>query len=63
MKYGEKDNYELYKIFNDSNIANHIKFKRVAWAGHLVRMNDNRTIKKIFNTKLDGVGKMVLIKI
>ena len=27
---------------------------RLAWAGHLVRMNSDRTLKKIFNTKPDG---------
>jgi hypothetical protein len=48
----------LYEIFNDSNIVNYIKVKRLAWAGHLMRMNDNRTLKKTFNTKLDGVRKV-----
>jgi len=38
-------NYELYEKFNEPNI-NHIKVKRLAWAGHLVHMN---------NAKLDGV--------
>ena len=46
--------YELYEIFNEPNIVNYIKVKRLAWAGHLVRMNDDRTLKKIFNTKPDG---------
>ena len=30
------------------------KLKDPAWAGHLVRMNSVRTIKKILNTKPDG---------
>jgi hypothetical protein len=47
-------NYELYEIFNEPNIVNYIKVKRLAWAGHLVRMNNDRTLKKIFNTKPDG---------
>ena len=50
----EKYNYELYEIFSESNIVNYIKVKRLAWAGHLVRMNSDRTIRKIFNTKQDG---------
>jgi hypothetical protein len=36
----------LYEIFNDSNIVNYIKVKTLAWAGHLMRMSDNRTKKK-----------------
>jgi len=51
-------NYELYETSNDSNIVNYIKVKRLAWAGHLMRTNDNRTLKKIFNTKLDGVRRV-----
>jgi hypothetical protein len=51
-------NYELYEIFNNSNIVNYIKVKRLAWAGHLMCMNDNRTINKILNTKLDGVRRV-----
>jgi len=47
-------NYELYEIFNESNIVNYIKVKRLALAGHLARINDDRTLKKIFNTKPDG---------
>ena len=50
----EKYNYELYEMFNDSNNFIHIKVKRLAWAGHLKRMSDGRTLKKIFNTKPDG---------
>jgi len=44
--WGKRYNYELYEIFNDSNIVNYIKVKRLAWAGHLMCMNDNRTLKK-----------------
>ena len=47
-------NYELYEIFNEPNIVNYVNVKRLAWAGHLVRMNSDRTVKKIFNTKPDG---------
>ena len=47
-------NHELYEIFNDSDIVVHIKVKKLAWAGHLMRMSDERTLKKIFNAKPDG---------
>ena len=46
--------YELYETFNEPNIVTYIKVKRLAWTEHLVRMND-RALKKIFNTKPDGV--------
>jgi len=50
-------------MFNEQNIVNYIKVKRLPWAGHLVRMNDDRTLKKIFNTKPDGArsaGRLIL---
>ena len=59
----ERYNNEVYKIFNETNIVNYIKVKRLAWAGHLVRVNSDRTIKTIFNTKPEGarsVGRQKL---
>ena len=49
-------NYELYEIFNEPNIVNYIKVKSLAWAGHSVCMNNDRTLTKIFNTKPDGAS-------
>jgi len=63
---------QLYEALNEPNIVNYIKVNRLAWAGHLMRMNNDRILNKIFNTKPDGVeqledrkydGKMELIKI
>ena len=48
-------NYELYETFNETNIVTYIKVNKLAWTGHLVRMNNDRTLKMIFNTKSDGV--------
>jgi hypothetical protein len=53
LTWWKRYNYELYEIF-EPNIVNYIKVKRLAWTGHLVRIND-RTLKKIFGTKPDGV--------
>jgi len=50
-------NYELYEAFKEPNIVNYIKVKRLAWAGHLVLTNNDKTLKKIFNAKLDGVRR------
>jgi hypothetical protein len=32
--------------------------KRLEWAGHLIHTSENRTIKKIFNTKPEGTRKV-----
>jgi hypothetical protein len=39
-------NYELYEKLNKLNIVNYIKIKILAWLGHLVFIDNNKTIKK-----------------
>jgi hypothetical protein len=52
IKYGEsKTNEELEKLIKDKNIINYIKAQRLSWFGHVQRMPDTRTVKKIFNWK------------
>jgi hypothetical protein len=58
-----RHSYELYGIFNEPYIVNHIKVKRLAWAGHLMHMNNDRALKKIFNTKPDGVRRVGRLKL
>jgi hypothetical protein len=41
-------------MFKNLDIVIYIKAKRLAWAGNLTRMSDERTLKKIFSTKPDG---------
>jgi hypothetical protein len=38
-------NYELHETFKEPNIVNYIKLKRLAWAGHLVHMNNKKKKK------------------
>jgi len=42
-----KTNEELDKLIKYGNIVNYIKAQRLSWFGHLYRMPDTRTIKKI----------------
>ena len=46
-----KTNKELDKLIKHKNIVNHIKAQRLSWFGHVQRMSDTRTVKKIFNWK------------
>jgi hypothetical protein len=50
--------HKLYKLFNEPGITGYIKVKRLEWAGHLIRTSENRTIKKIYNTKPEGTRKV-----
>ena len=41
-------NEELDKLIKHKNIVNHIKAQRLSWFGHVQRMPDTRTVKKVF---------------
>jgi hypothetical protein len=51
-------NHELYELFNDSDIVKYIKINRLGWAGHVIRIDNNKTVKKVFNTKPVGTRKI-----
>ena len=40
---------ELGKLIKHNNIVNYIKAQRLGWFGHVQRMSDTGTLKKIFN--------------
>jgi hypothetical protein len=46
-----KTNEELDKVIKRKNIINYIKAQRLSWFGHVQRMPNTRTVKKIFNWK------------
>jgi hypothetical protein len=49
-----KSNEELVTKYKAPDIVNLIKILRLEWLGHVVRMNETRSVKKIFEGKLDG---------
>jgi len=46
-----KTNEELDKLIKYKNIVNCIKAQRLSWFGHVQRMPDTRTVKKVFKWK------------
>jgi len=50
-----KTNEELDNPIKHKTIVNHIKAQRLSWFGHIQRMPDTRTVKKIF--KLNPLTK------
>jgi len=41
-------NNELYSLYNQPNIVEDIKIRRLEWAGHRIRMEEERIQKKSF---------------
>ena len=45
-------NYELNELIENADIVRFIKSRRIAWLGHVMRMDDKRTPKRILLTYL-----------
>jgi hypothetical protein len=49
-----KMNYELNELTGNADIVRFIKSRRIAWLGHVMRMDDKRTSKRILQWKPIG---------
>jgi hypothetical protein len=47
-------NYELKKLIENADIVRFIKSRRIVWLGHVVRMDDKETSKRILQWKPIG---------
>jgi len=47
-------NYELNELTGNADIVKFIKSRRIAWLGHVMRMDDKRTPKRILQWKPIG---------
>jgi hypothetical protein len=54
----ERYNHELYAMFNEPDIVKYIKINILGWAGHVIGMDNNRTVNKVFNTEPIGLRKI-----
>ena len=53
-QWRSKTNEELMTKYKAPDIENVIKIRRFEWLGHVVIMNETRSVKKIFEGKLEG---------
>lgn len=53
----QRYNFELYKLFKDSDIIKFIKIGRLRYAGHICRMDPSSLTYRIFNHKPIGTRK------
>jgi hypothetical protein len=54
-RWSPRWNNELYSLYNEPNIVEDITIRRLGWAGHVIRMEEERLPKKVqhgnFRTK------------
>jgi hypothetical protein len=53
----ENTSTKLCELFNGTDIVKYIKINILGWAGHVTCTDNNRTVKRVFNTKLIGIRK------
>ena len=49
-----KTNARLITKYKSQDIVTVIKIRRLEWLGHVIRMDETRSVKKIFEGKLEG---------
>jgi hypothetical protein len=47
-------NYELHELIGNAHTVRFIKSRRIAWLGHVTRIDDKRTPKRILQWKPIG---------
>jgi hypothetical protein len=48
-------NTELYELYEDIDIVNDVKLRRLQWAGHVIRMPEETIPRKVMMGRLEGV--------
>ena len=52
-----KANEDLMTKYKTPDIVSIMKIRRLEWLGHVVRMNETRSVKKIFEGKLEKTNR------
>jgi hypothetical protein len=50
-QWRRRHNFELYKLYDEPDLVKYIKLNRLKWSGHVMRMDNNRITKRMFNTE------------
>jgi hypothetical protein len=46
--YRSQENRELYQVFQEPDIASVVKMRRLSWAGHVVRREEDHPLQQVF---------------
>ena len=53
-EYRIRFNCELEELIGGLNVVSFVKSQRIRWLGHVLRMPETRTLRKIFDTLPEG---------
>ncbi|GFU67575.1 uncharacterized protein TNCV_1643241 [Trichonephila clavipes] len=57
MTCGKEDQTKNFITHIENLTSVTIKVQRIKWEGHIVRMDEDRTTKKVFNTQITGTWR------
>ena len=49
-----RSNSKLYELLNYMDIVQRINIQRLCWLGYIVRMDENVSVKRVFDTRICG---------
>ncbi|GFV43983.1 uncharacterized protein TNCV_2226651 [Trichonephila clavipes] len=52
-----RSSLELYRSHKEFDIVNFIKIQRIKWTAHVIRVNEDRTTKKVFRVQPIGTRR------
>jgi hypothetical protein len=52
-RYQQRNNLELYQIFKEADIVTVVRHRRLSWAGHVVRREENLPVQRVFNSNFN----------
>jgi hypothetical protein len=57
-------NFELYnlRVYDGPGLFKYVKLSRIKWPGHVVRIDNNRATKRIFDTRPEGKEELEDVK-
>jgi hypothetical protein len=58
-EWGKLHDEELHILYSSPNIIRQIKSRRIRWAGHVVRMGEEKKVYKVLVGKSDGKRPLI----
>ena len=56
-RWAIRTNDELYQLYQQPNVVNEVKARRIRWLGHVERMPEDRAAKKVWRGRQEGQRK------
>uniref|UniRef100_A0A6P7G6J2 Uncharacterized protein LOC114338282 n=1 Tax=Diabrotica virgifera virgifera TaxID=50390 RepID=A0A6P7G6J2_DIAVI len=56
--FRSRNNNEIYQLYNETPLSDFITIQRLQWAGHVIRMGEDRLPKRALNARMQGKDQL-----